>query len=58
MHKTILLLIAYIINIIKEWVKMDDEIMKIQMELKKRKDHKKKISENLTISFFVLLTSF
>lgn len=36
-----------IVSIIKEWVKVDDEIMKIQLELKKRKEHKKKISDNL-----------
>lgn len=36
-----------IIAIIKEWVKVDDEINKLQNELKKKKEHKKKISADL-----------
>lgn len=36
-----------IISTIKEWVKIDDEISKIQSDLKKKKELKKKISENL-----------
>ncbi len=36
-----------IVGIIKEWVKVDDDIMKLQVELKKKKEYKKKISEEL-----------
>jgi len=36
-----------IVNIIKEWVKVDDDILKLQSEIKKKKEHKKKISDEL-----------
>lgn len=36
-----------IITTIKEWVKIDDDISKMQIELKKKKEFKKKISLDL-----------
>ena len=36
-----------LINNIKEWIKLDNEISKLQSELKERKDKKKSLSINL-----------
>lgn len=36
-----------LIGIIKEWVKIDDDIMKLQTDMKKKKEYKKKISLEL-----------
>jgi hypothetical protein len=36
-----------LINNIKEWIKLDNEISKLQQEMKERKDKKKNLSINL-----------
>jgi hypothetical protein len=36
-----------LINIIKEWIKLDNEIGTLQKEMKERKDKKKTLTENL-----------
>ena len=36
-----------LVNTIREWVKIDNEISNLQEEIKKRKDKKKQISESL-----------
>ncbi len=36
-----------LINIIKEWIKLDNEISTLQKEMKERKDKKKKLTDDL-----------